>query len=149
MAGGATAASPALIYSTYVSRNPADAAHSVAVGRDGLNYLVGRAASLVADKGDALVAHLSADGSSLLYLVYLRGGGDTDARTIALDLTGNAYITGETHAANFPLVNPIQASCKKEANGACFENAFVAALDATGSSLKFASYFGGSGNHIK
>jgi hypothetical protein len=64
--GAVTAMKPALVYSTYVSRNPADAAHSVAVGRDGSLYLVGRAPRAGTDKGDAFVAHLSADGSSLL-----------------------------------------------------------------------------------
>ncbi len=68
------------------------------------------------------------------------------ADAIAVDAAGNVFVAGGTTSADFPVVNPIQASCKKDSNGACFENAFVAALDATGTSLKFGSYFGGSGN---
>ncbi len=143
-AGGATAASPALIYSTYVSRNPADAAHSVAVGRDGSIYLVGRAAFVAADKGEAFVAHLSADGSSLLYLVYLGGGGDTDARAIALDSKSNAYVTGETDAANFPVHNALQAACSVNGTRECSGDAFLVKLNADGAVI-FSTYLGGSG----
>ena len=135
---------PALVYSTYVSRNPADAAHSVAVGRDGSIYMVGRAVRAGTDKGDAFVAHLTADGSSLLYLVYLGGGGDTDARAIALDPAGNAYVTGETFAPDFPVHNALQAACSLNSARACSGDAFLTKLDVNGGVI-FSTYLGGSG----
>ena len=144
VAGATTAVKPALVYSTYVSRNPADAAHSVAVGRDGSIYMVGRAVRAGTDKGDAFVAHLTADGSSLLYLVYLGGGGDTDARAIALDPAGNAYVTGETFAPDFPVHNALQAACSLNSARTCNGDAFLTKLDVNGGVI-FSTYLGGSG----
>ena len=43
---------------------------------------------------DAFVAKLNAAGSALVYSTYLGGSIDDQAIGIALDSTGNAYVTG-------------------------------------------------------
>src|SRR5262249_44325219 len=58
---------------------------------------------------DAFVAKLNASGSALVYATYLGGSGDDVANGIAVDLAGNAYVTGWTYSANFPTANPFQA----------------------------------------
>ena len=88
--------------------------------------------------GDAFVAKLNATGSALLYSTYLGGSSDEQGESIAVDATGNAYISGETFSTNFPTVNPIQAT---NAGGG---DSFVAKLNAAGNALVYSTYLGGS-----
>src|SRR5206468_5055177 len=51
---------------------------------------------------DAFVAELDATGSTLLYSTYLGGAGEDTGQSIAVDASGNAYVTGGTESNNFP-----------------------------------------------
>ena len=51
----------------------------------------------------AFVAELNPAGSALVYSTYLGGSGMDTGRGIALDSSGNAYVTGDTGSANFPV----------------------------------------------
>ena len=53
---------------------------------------------------DAFVAKLNASGSALLYATYVGGRSDDRASGIAVDSSGNAFVTGSTTSTNFPLV---------------------------------------------
>ncbi len=104
----------------------------------------------------AFVSKFSPDGSTLLYSTYLGGssGGSDAAYAIAVDSTGNAYVTGEAGTNDFPvtggafqtvcgpifdsLTNAEAASC-----GGGTESAFVLKLNPTGSSLLYSSFLGG------
>ena len=68
----------------------------------------------------------------------LDGAGNDTANSITVDAAGNAYVTGDTASANFPTVNPIQASL----NGT--QDAFVSKFNAAGSALIYSTYLGGS-----
>jgi hypothetical protein len=76
---------------------------------------------------DAFVTKLNADASALVYSTYLGGNDDDGGGGIAVDASGNAFVTGVTVSSglshvlctmgvgtvgvtgvNFPLVNPIQ-----------------------------------------
>ncbi|MEI8167407.1 MAG: SBBP repeat-containing protein, partial [Chloroflexales bacterium] len=57
---------------------------------------------------DAFVAKLNPAGSALLYSTYLGGGGDDVGYGIAVDGSGNAYVTGRTGSSDFPTENPYQ-----------------------------------------
>jgi hypothetical protein len=59
---------------------------------------------------DVFVTKLNADGSGLVYSSYLGGTGADRGYGIAVDVAGNAYVTGETSSANFPTQNPLQAT---------------------------------------
>jgi hypothetical protein len=48
------------------------------------------------------VAKLNPTGSALVYSTYLGGSGDDFGYGIAVDSSGNAYVTGETFSHNFP-----------------------------------------------
>ncbi len=95
---------------------------------------------------DAFVAKLDRSGSRLIYSTYLGGRGDDVGNSIAIDPAGNAYVTGNTEARDFPTVNALQP-----ASGGRLD-AFVAKLNQEGSALLYSTYFGGisieSGNAI-
>ena len=86
---------------------------------------------------DAFVTKLSPAGA-LLYSTYLGGDGTDEARGIALDKSGNIYITGRTDSPDFPIASAIQP------NKAGKEDAFVSVLKADGSALIYSTYLGGT-----
>jgi hypothetical protein len=102
----------------------------------------------IANPADAFVTKLNATGTALVYSTYLGGSGLDGASGIALDSSGNAYVTGWTRSTDFPTVNPIQAqkSSGNDPYGNPNSDVFVATLNASGSALLFSTYFGGAGN---
>ena len=75
----------------------------------------------------------------LSYSTYLGGlTGNETGQDIAVDDSGNIYVTGTTNASTFPTENPYQAS------RAGLEDAFVTKLSPTGSALIWSTYLGGS-----
>ena len=62
-------------------------------------------------------------------------------RAIAVDAAGNSYLAGSTASANFPTT----PGAFQPASGGKTD-ALIAKLDPTGSTLLFATYFGGSGS---
>ena len=59
---------------------------------------------------DAFITKINAAGSQLVYSTYLGGGSYESGKGIAVDGSGNAYVTGNTDSPNFPLANPLQAT---------------------------------------
>src|SRR5205085_10726396 len=59
---------------------------------------------------------------------------------IAVDSSGNAYVTGQTASTNFPTANAIQSN-----KAGTTTNAYVTKLNASGSALIYSTYLGGSG----
>ncbi|MEK7782024.1 MAG: SBBP repeat-containing protein [Verrucomicrobiota bacterium] len=95
---------------------------------------------------DAFVTKLNSNGTALVYSTYLGGAGLDSGREIAVDSAGNAYVAGETTAANFPTLNAFQ-STKKGGAGSYINlyDAFVTKLNTNGSALVFSSFLGGTG----
>jgi hypothetical protein len=101
--------------------------------------------SVYAGNADAFVSKIDPSGSALLYSTYLGGSGiDNDnGGDIAVDSTGNAYVTGYTSSTDFPTKNPFQAS---NAGGSYGYDVFVTKINPTGSALIYSTYLGGSGD---
>jgi hypothetical protein len=79
-------------------------------------------------------------GSALTYARLLGGASATTSGTaIAVDDSGNAYVTGTTNDAAFPLVTPVQG------NFGGVEDAYVVKLEPTAGNTVFSTYFGGAG----
>src|SRR5262249_35909817 len=91
---------------------------------------------------DAFVTKLNATGAALVYSTYLGGGIDSRSggAGIAVDASGDAYLTGWTSSTAFPTKNPLQAT---NAGG---WYAFATVLNPSGNDLLFSSYLGGNSN---
>ncbi|MGH7814277.1 MAG: SBBP repeat-containing protein, partial [Candidatus Binataceae bacterium] len=146
-----------LIYSTYLGGSGNDEANGIAVDSAGDAYITGLTASTnfpvtggayrnsLSGGNDAFVSELDSAGATLLYSTYLGGSANDQGNGIAVDSSGNAYVTGTTYSSSFPTVNAYQATNNDAAHG----NAFAAKLDPSASgaaSLVYSTYLGGSGN---
>jgi len=76
----------------------------------------------------------------LVYSTYLGGSGEDAGFWIAVDLSGNAYVTGITASLNFPTKNPLQPTF-----GGGEVDIIVTKINACGSGLVYSTYLGGSG----
>jgi beta-propeller repeat-containing protein len=99
-------------YSTYIGGDDFDRGYGIAVDGDGKAYITGTTTSsdypLVSaidstDSGyEVIVTKLNASGSALEYSTFLGGTSSDQGESIALDSSGNAYVTGYSLATNFP-----------------------------------------------
>jgi hypothetical protein len=144
---------PALTYATFFGGASDEIAYAVATDPSGNIYIAGSTSStnLPTTAGaiatqfgggnfDSFVAKLSPAGA-LLYSTYLGGSGDEQAYGLAVDTQGDAYLTGYTTSANFPVT---QGAYGRSLSGS--PNVFVAKLNPAGTSLLYSSYLGGSGS---
>ena len=139
-----------LAYSTYLGGSGTDEGLGIAVDSSGNAYVTGVTASTNfpttsplqgsnAGNSDAFVTKLTASGA-LAYSTYLGGSGQDGGGGIAVDSSGNVYVTGFTSSSNFPTASALQGSY---AGGP--EDAFVMKLDIDGN-LKYSTFLGGGGN---
>ena len=135
-----------LSYSTYVGGSDSDIAKGIAVDPNGNAYVTGSTVSndlplanafqsALDGSSDAFVSVLNPTASAFVYSTYL-GGGSTDQGTgIAVDSTGEAYVTGLTGSTDFPLKNPLLSSCVSPC-----DSPFLTKFDSTGSALVYSTY---------
>ncbi|UCE62925.1 MAG: SBBP repeat-containing protein, partial [Nitrospirota bacterium] len=141
----------ALDYSTYLGGLDREEGNGIAVDGDGNAYVTGSTASsnfpitgtplqgAIGGGSDAFVTKLDPIGSALVYSTYLGGLEEEVGHGIAVDGTGNAYVTGSTASSNFPIAgSPIQGTIGGSSD------AFVALLNAAGSALNNSTYLGGN-----
>ncbi len=142
-------------YSTYVGGTVTDSAYGIAVDSAGNAYITGYTSSTdfpitqnayqpTSNGLDAFLTKLNATGSTLLYSTYFGGTVNDYAYGVAVDGSGNAYITGNTgqNGTGFPLVNAYQATY-----GGGTTDAFLARVNTTragAASLIYSTYLGGS-----
>jgi hypothetical protein len=141
---------PVLSYSTYLGGNAGDAGNAIALDSSGNAYVTGSTASsnfptLSAYKSsyagdtDAFVTKLNSTGTALIYSTYLGGTNSDSGAGIAVDSSGNAYLTGTTSSTDFPTTSGVFQTALGGGS-----DAFVAKLDASGSKLLYSSFLGGS-----
>jgi hypothetical protein len=139
-----------LVYSTYLGGSAFDIGNGIAVDTSGNAYVTGSTNSSnfptmnplqPANAGgpDVFVAKFNPTGSALVYSTYLGGSGDDRSYGIAVDSSGDAYLTGSTDSTDFPTMNPLQPA---NAGGG---DLFVTKLNPTGSALVYSTYLGGTG----
>jgi len=134
-----------LRYSTFLGGSQADSGSDIVVDNNGFAYTIGNtsSANFPTTPGafdtnlslmDVFVAKLAPDGSDLIYATYIGGGNIDKGFGIAVN-NGIAYLTGTTYSIDFPLV-------PDQLNG--LTDAFVAALNSTGTDLLYVTLVGGS-----
>ncbi len=144
----------ALVYSTYLGGNKGDRATGIAIDSNGNAYITGDTYSsnfpttsgafqttYSGGSNDAFVSKLNATGSGLIYSTYLGGNGSDGGCSIAVDSSGNAYVTGGTTSTNFP-TSPGAVQTTYGSN----TDTFVSKLNASGSALVYSTYLGSSGS---
>ena len=152
------AAGTALVYAGYIGGASSDIGYGIAVDRFNNAYITGRTFSntttlpafpalvgpdLTYNGGsDAFVAKVNAAGTALIYAGYI-GGGDPDIGFgIAVDILGNAYVTGETRSSEATFPKKVGPYLSYNGGGS---DAFVAKVNPSGSTLLYAGYIGGKG----
>ncbi len=140
-----------LLYSTYLGGGSNDYGLGIAVDASGSAYVAGYTYSTnfpttagafqTTNNGspDAFVTELNPTGTGLLYSTYLGGSSFDSGGAIAVDASGNAYVTGQTGSTNFPTT---AGAFQTTYNGG-FYDAFVTELNPTGTSLLYSTYLGG------
>jgi hypothetical protein len=155
-----------LVYSTFLAHTGSAEGRAIAADVASNVYVTGNLNSTTTNfatpgafqttfgggSADAFVAKFNTNlsgAAGLVYATYLGGSGKdiggaegagNPGRAIAIDESGNAYITGLTGSTNFPLANASQGSIGGQ------NDAFLTKLNATGSALIYSTYLGGSGD---
>jgi sugar lactone lactonase YvrE len=159
-----------LIYSTYLGGTyddllQGDTINSIFVDKAGNAYLAGAAYSLdfpvtpgafqsvnndsneFFSGPNGFVAKLNPTGTKLIYSTYIGGSGADDfgdvCNQVAVNSSGNAYVTGYTHSPDFPVTpGAVQSTPTPYAK----LTAFVTEFNTTGTGLVYSTYLGGSGS---
>jgi hypothetical protein len=151
----------ALVFSTYLGGSNDDRAFGIALDSSGGIYVTGT--SLSADfptttgsfqavshgGGDAFATKFNPGGAGLAYSTFVGGSGSDQGKGIAVDSSGEAFITGFTQSTDFPIADAVQSLINLGLGSSCGGNpcpdAFVTKLNASGNALVYSTYLGGSG----
>jgi len=157
-----------LIYATFLGGREIDQSKGIAADAAGNVYVVGMTSSddfpvtagalqtsgiSLTDPG-GFVSKLSADGSRLIYSTYLRNAW---AEGVAVDSSGNAYVTGYTYTGPYSASPPdfpttpgafqprfSAGKCPSGVPDHLCSTAFVIKLNAAGSAPVFSTFLGGT-----
>jgi len=155
-----------LLYSTYLGGSSSpygdDAPYGLAVDTAGNAYLSGttwetnypittgafQTTNKTGGSGAStgFVTKMNPEGSALVYSTYLggTGGGSGDrGRALAVDSSGDVFVTGSADSTDFP----VTANAYQTANPAAFNNGavvFLTEFNSAGSALLYSTYFGGA-----
>ena len=142
-----------LSFSTFLGGSSLDEAHGIALDAALNVYVTGTTSSsnfptagsplFSSSRGssDVFVTKLNTNGTALLYSSFVGGSGQDEGYGIALDTSGNIYLTGTTASTNFPIKNAYQPDY-----GGGTRDAFVTKLTAPAYSIEYSTFLGGDGD---
>jgi hypothetical protein len=146
-----SSAGNSLLFSTFLGGSDNDYGFGIAVDLAQQAYVTGRTPSRdfptvralqpVARGFDAFVTKFQRDGAGVIYSTYLGGSNVDEARDVATDALGNAYVAGQTRSSDFPLESAVQSGF-----GGGISDAFVMELTPDGSHFSYSTYLGGRDN---
>jgi len=147
------AAGTALVYCGYIGGLSSDSASAIAVNASGNAYVIGATQSTQTTfpetggpdlthngDNDAFIAKVNASGSALSYCGYIGGENYDVVEAVAVDGSGNAYVTGYTASTEGTFPDAVGPDLTF--NGGL--DAFVAKVNSAGTSLAYCGYIGGS-----
>jgi hypothetical protein len=150
------ASGSSLLWSTFLGGSLSDRGYALSLDPSGNPVVTGRTESSdfpttpgAYDESynggdDVFMAKLNATGTSLLWSTFLGGSADDLGRALSLDPSGNAVVTGYTDSSDFPATS---GAYDESYNGG-YNDGFVAKLDATGTSLLWSTFLGGSADDL-
>jgi len=151
----------AIVYSTYIGGSDWDFFTGMAIDLNGSAYLYGQTLSSdfpitsgayqttynegidVYSNGDTFVTKLNSTGTALIYSTYLGGTDNELPGGIAIDISGNAYLTGTTNSTDFPTTPDSYQTSHKG-----YSDVFVTKLNSTGTALIYSTYIGGTNEDL-
>jgi len=148
-----------LEYVTYVGGSGDDQGDKIAVDSSGFAYVAGYTNSgaqfpvvggpdLSYNGGprDIFLLKLNASGTALVYSGFIGGASDDREPGLALDSSGNAYVTGLTYSseATFPSGTGFGSLPGADQTHNGDADAFVVKVNPNGNALQYASYIGGN-----
>ena len=125
-----------LLFSTYFGGSGADFGWAIRVDAGGV-YIAGSTTSPDFPAIGAYQAALA--GDALHVSTVLGGAGEDGCRALAVDPQGNAYVGGFTSSADFPTTPGAPQTTLRG-----FGDGWVAKIGSSGTTLAFATYFGGA-----
>jgi hypothetical protein len=142
----------ALVYAGYIGGSGEDMSSGIAVDAQGNAYITGTTTSSETSfpvligpdltfngQLDAFVVKINPSGTSLVYSGYIGGDKGDSGSSIAVDASGNAYLTGMTESTHNSF--PVFAGPDLTHNGG--RDAFVAKVNPSGTAIVYAGYIGG------
>ncbi|HZD55995.1 MAG TPA: SBBP repeat-containing protein, partial [Anaerolineales bacterium] len=146
---------PELTYGTYLGGGHADEGMAITLDAECNAYVAGSTHSnnfptvnpVQGNQNgyDVFVSKLNAAGDTLLYSTYIGGNESEHGYDLALDDAGRIVVAGETESADYPVVNPYQATF---GGGTCgdepCDDFFVTQLSADGSAILYSTFLGGN-----
>jgi hypothetical protein len=143
------ASGSALVYSTYLGGAGLDIGYGIALDGAGNAYVTGITSgsfpttpgayqTVYGGLGDAFITKMNAAGSALIYSTYLGGSGAETNTSLAVDGSGNVYVTGSTTG-----FFPTTAGAYQTVVGAT-GSLFITKLNIAGTALVYSTYLGGS-----
>ena len=149
-----------LLYSTYLGGTAFDIGEWIALDPANNAYVTGEALSTdfpvtsgafqTSNKSseyqgfaeNGFVSKLDPTTGQLVYSTYLGGSVYDGATSIAVDSSGDAYVTGYAASADFPVTK--ETAYQSKLGGS--ENAFATELNPDGTALIYSTFLGGAGN---
>src|SRR5579872_1438667 len=149
-----------LVYATYLGGTGAEHPKGIAVDSSGAAYITGytfstdfplkaafQSTNKNPDAGTGFLTKLAPSGSTLVYSTYLGGTANSGtsgdfSNAVAVNSAGEAYLTGYTFSADFPLMSPVHSRIPSS------YVAFVTKFSASGGALIGSTFLGGTGDTL-
>lgn len=147
----------ALLFSTLLGGSSEEIGNGIAIDGSGNIYVVGQTSSLNFPVANAFqgapgvsdfcfngfVTKINPSVPSFAFSTYLGGTGCDVANAVAVDSSGNVYVTGNTSSTNFPTANAFQPNIGSDFNSDSFVTKFT-----TSGAMTYSTYLGGNGGEV-
>ena len=145
-----------LIYSTFIGGRDIEVAQSIEIDNVGNAYITGMTNSvdfpvtcknITPDGQDAFVLKLNSTGDNLLFSNRIGGESFDIGSDIAIDPSGNIFITGYTQSANFPCSNnALDTTYNGKGNERYdwYGDVFLTKVNSESGQIEYSTFLGGS-----